>query len=123
MFNELSKEIYIYCDEFIDIIDKKAEVVNEVANIMVVLRESFNEKEKEELGFEALIETLKNNIEELKYEKESIKIYEKKDKIINLQEDLHKKETMLKDSEIKKGVLKRHEDILECAKIHRDYQI
>ena len=69
---------------------------------MVLLRETFNEKEKEELGLEALIETLENNIEELKYEKESIKIYEKKDTIINLEEDLHKKETLLKDSEIKK---------------------
>lgn len=122
LFNELSKELYIYCDEFIDIVDKKFALENEVANIIAILRESLHEKEKEDLELEKLIKTLENNIEELKYEEDSIKVYDVKDKIRDLEENLYKIEELIKDSEIKKERLKKYEKILECAKIHRDYQ-
>lgn len=75
LFNELAKELLEISDNFILTIDKRKNIENTIANIIVFLKESYENKINEELKLEKFIDTLKKEINELSYEKESIDIY------------------------------------------------
>lgn len=122
LFNELSKNIISSCDEFIDTIQKREALKNKIANVIAHLRKNLEDKEKEELSLEELINTLNDKITELNYEKESIKIYEKQDEMVNLEDVIKDQIKLVKESELRKNSLIRKSNIIECAKIHREYQ-
>ena len=102
--------------------EKKEETKNYIANVMAYLREKLQEKQNEEEELDRLIENINGQIEELKYEKESIKIYKKQDDINNLSNEAEKQQLLVNESEDRKKGLIRKINILECAKIHRQYQ-
>lgn len=122
LFNELSKNVISSCDEFIDTIEKKEALKNKIANVIAFLRKNLRDKEKEELSLENLINALNDKIIELNYEKESIKIYEKQDEIVSLEGTVKAQMKLVKESELRKNSLIRKGNIIECAKIHREYQ-
>lgn len=122
LFNELSKNIISSCDEFIDTIEKREALKNRIANVIAYLRENLQDKEKEELSLEDLINTLNDKITELNYERESIKIYEKQDEIVGLEDNIKSQGELVKESELREKSLIRKGNIIECAKIHREYQ-
>lgn len=122
LFNELSKDILACCEEFIHAVEKKEEIKNYIANVIEYLKEKFNDKENEELELEELAESLSDKINELKYEEESIKIYKKQDEIYSLEVSMKSKQAMVNESEERKNSLIRKGNVLECAKIHRQYQ-
>lgn len=122
LFDNLSKEVFKICEEFILTMEKKEETKNYIANVMAYLREKLQEKQNEEEELDRLIENINGQIEELKYEKESIKIYKKQDDINNLSNEAEKQQLLVNESEDRKKGLIRKINILECAKIHRQYQ-
>ncbi|AGK98602.1 hypothetical protein [Clostridium pasteurianum] len=122
LFNELSKDILICCEEFILTAEKREEIKNYIANVIVYLREKLEDKEKEEAALEQLIESLNDKIIELQYEEESIKVYKKQEEIDSLEADIKKHQELVNESEFRKNSLIREGNILECAKIHRQYQ-
>lgn len=122
LFNELSKDILLCCDEFISTVQKKEEIKNYIANVISYLKEELLNKEKEELELEELAKSLNDKIKELQYEEESIKIYKKQDEIYSLEAAINKQQAMMNESEGRKNTLERKVNILECAKIHRQYQ-
>ena len=122
LFKELSKDLIICCEEFICTAQKKEDIKNYIANVTLYLKENFESKEKEKVALEELLATLKDKISELKYEEESIKVYKKQDELYNLETGIKKQQGLVNESESKKNNLRRKENILECAKIHRQYQ-
>lgn len=121
-FNELSKDMFICCDKFIHTETKKEEIKNYIANVIEYLKYSLENKEKEYIDLEELIKNLSEKITELQYEEQSIKIYKKQDEIYGLEEESKKHQVLLNESEGRKNALIRKENILECAKVHRQYQ-
>lgn len=122
LFNELSKDILTCCEEFIHTTEKREEIKNYIANVIAYLREKLEDKEKEEAALEQLIESLNDKIIELQYEEESIKVYKKQEEIDTLEADIIKQQELVSESECRKNSLIRKGNILECAKIHRQYQ-
>lgn len=122
LFNQLSKDIFSCCDEFIGAISKREEIKNYIANVMRYLRERLEDKEKEDGALEVLVKELNGKITDLEYEEESIKIYNKQDEIYKLEASIKKQEQLAHESENRKNHLMKKQNILECARIHRDYQ-
>ncbi|NFO05072.1 hypothetical protein FDB23_13310 [Clostridium botulinum] len=122
LFNELSKELLDVSDEFILAIGKRKAIENTIANIIEFLKLSYKDKINEEQELEKLINDLYKEINELSYEKESISIYNKEDEIKELEGHLEQCYLLVNESESKIDSLNRKINILECAKIHRDYQ-
>ena len=121
LFNELSSNLLKCCDEFISNIEKKETIKNEIANAIYNLRENLDNTEKEEGKLEDTIITLLDEIKDLRYEEESIKIHKKQEEVKLLEIESKDYEEKLIDSEKRLNNLKRERDIFECAKIHRDY--
>ena len=122
LFNELSKEILLSCNEFISTSLKKDEIKNYIKNVICYLKENLEAKENEEAELEELKKSLYDKITELQYEEESIKIYKKQDEIYSLEDILKKEQQLMYESESRKNSLERKGNILECAKLHRQYQ-
>ena len=122
LFNELAKELLEISDNFILTIDKRKNIENTIANIIVFLKESYENKINEELKLEKFIDTLKKEINELSYEKESIDIYNKENEVKELELQLTQLNTVVNKSEVEIKNLNRKLNILECAKLHREYQ-
>lgn len=122
LFSELSKDIFACCNEFIHTVEKKEEAKNYIANVIEYLNEKLRDKKSEELELEELAKSLNDKINELEYEEESIKIYKKQDEIYNLEESSKRYQGLVNESEVRKNSLIRKGNILECAKIHRQYQ-
>lgn len=122
LFKVLSLEVRTCCDNFINTIEDREEKQNEMANVIACLRKGFKEEEAKELGLCKLIEELSDRITELKYEEASIDIYQKEDAIISLKEEQDSKALVLEEKEKREILLKKRVNILECAKIHRQYQ-
>lgn len=122
LFNELSKEILICCDEFIQTAEKKEEIKNYIANVTTYLKENLCNKEKEDLELETLINQLNDKITELEYEEQSIKIYKIQDEINNFESELKKHQELVNESDLRKKSLTRKANILDCANIHGQYQ-
>ncbi len=122
LFNDLSKNVLLSCDEFIVTSEKKEEIKNYIANVICYLQDNLQGKEKEELAVEELIKSLNDKITDLNYEEESIKIYKKQDEIYNLETAINRQQELLEESEARKTNLTRKGNILECARIHRQYQ-
>lgn len=122
LFNELSNELLEVSDDFILTIDKRKSIENTIANTIVFLKESYKNKVNEEHELEKFIDTLYKEINELSYEKESIDIYNKEDVVKELELQLIQLNTVANESEVEINNLIRKINILECAKIHRDYQ-
>lgn len=121
-FNELSKELLEVSDGFIEAIDNRKAIENKLANIIQFLRLSYKEKLNEEQQLDELVDNLNSQIKELLYEKESIAIYKKKDEKMELENKLSEESSLVIKSEKKKASLTKKRNILECAKIHREYQ-
>ena len=122
LFDELAKELLEISDNFILTIDKRKNIENTIANIIVFLKESYENKINEELKLEKFIDTLKKEINELSYEKESIDIYNKENEVKELELQLTQLNTVVNKSEVEIKNLNRKLNILECAKLHREYQ-
>ncbi len=122
LFIELSKDLDSHCDDFIAVINKKEEIKNYIANVIAFLKEKSKDKENEEEDLEKLIKELNDKIVELEYERESIKIYNKQDEIDSLDFDINRQKKFIDDSDIKKNNIIKMQNILECAKLHRQYQ-
>lgn len=121
LFNELSSNLLKCCDEFISNIEKKETIKNEIANAIYNLRENLDNTEKEEGKLEDTIITLLDEIKDLRYEEESIKIHKKQEEVKLLEIESKDYEEKLIDSEKRLNNFKRQRDIFDCAKIHRDY--
>ena len=87
-------------DNFILTIDKRKNIENTIANIIVFLKESYENKINEELKLEKFIDTLKKEINELSYEKESIDIYNKENEVKELELQLTQLNTVVNKSEV-----------------------
>lgn len=122
LFNELSKDLLSVSNEFILGINKREAIENTIANIIEFLKLSYDEKVYEDQELEKKINDLYYEINELNYEKESIAIYKEEDKIKELEGTLNEVSSLVSESECKKESLIRKSNILECAKIHRDYK-
>lgn len=122
LFNELSKEIINACEEFIDSVNKREEKKNQIANTLAYLKENLSDREREALELEGFINDLENQIQELNYERESIKIYNNKNEIEEIKENIQKQSDLVKDCENKEQNLERKCNVIECARIHRNYQ-
>lgn len=121
LFNELSSNLLKCCDEFISNIEKKETIKNEIANAIYNLRENLDNTEKEEGKLEDTIITLLDEIKDIRYEEESIKIHKKQEEVKLLEIESKDYEEKLIDSEKRLNNFKRQRDIFDCAKIHRDY--
>ncbi|WP_148335923.1 hypothetical protein [Clostridium perfringens] len=69
-----------------------------------------------------MINQLVEKIAELFYEEYSIKIYRKEDKIEELEEYVKELDNLVNKSKEEKKALNRKNEILECSKIHKEYQ-
>lgn len=121
-FNELATELIEASDTFILTIDEREDLENKIANIIQLLNKMHNSKVDEEVQLNNLIEALNKEIDELLYEKESIIIYKKKDELKSLEDELNEYKSLVSESKLNKDNLKRKNNILECARIHRAYQ-
>ncbi|SQB38805.1 chromosome segregation ATPase [Clostridium perfringens] len=122
LFNKLSEDIKNSCDEFILTIEERKGLENKIANIIRILKNNYEDKENEEKELECLINQLVEKIAELFYEEYSIKIYRKEDKIEELEEYVKELDNLVNKSEEEKKALNRKNEILECSKIHKEYQ-
>lgn len=122
LFNKLSEDIKNSCDEFILTIEERKGLENKIANIIRILKNNYEDKENEEKELECLINQLVEKIAELFYEDYSIKIYRKEDKIEELEEYVKELDNLVNKSEEEKKALNRKNEILECSKIHKEYQ-
>ena len=122
LFNKLSEDIKNSCDEFILTIEERKGLENKIANIIRILKNNYEDKENEEKELECLINQLVEKIAELFYEEYSIKIYRKEDKIEELEEYVKELDNLVNKSKEEKKALNRKNEILECSKIHKEYQ-
>lgn len=122
LFNKLSEELLEVSSDFILTIDKRKNIENTIANIIVFLKKSYENKVNEEVELEKFIDNLKKEINELSYEKESIDIYNKENEVKELELQLTQLNTVVNKSEVEIKNLNRKLNILECARLYNNYQ-
>lgn len=122
LFNKLSEELLEVSSDFILTIDKRKNIENTIANIIVFLKKSYENKVNEEVELEKFIDNLKKEINELSYEKESIDIYNKENEVKELELKLNQLNTVVNKSEVEIKNLNRKINILECARLYNNYQ-
>lgn len=122
LFNELSKEVSLKVEELLHLIENREQLENKIANIISFLKESIKENTREQEEVENTLEKLEKLINELKYEKKSLQIYNQEKECEEYKEDLNKQNDELEKSREEIAKLKRKRNILACAKLHKEYK-
>ncbi|SHH90024.1 hypothetical protein [Clostridium grantii] len=122
LFNELSKEIFSATNDFIETIDNRENLENEISNVIVYLRETLSSTNIEKNYIEEVINDLKEQVKELHYEKQSLEIYRKQEELDKSTEIKENQELLIEESENNLNRLNRRKNILSCSKLHKDYK-
>lgn len=122
LFNSKSNELYNECNKYIDTIENREETENKIANLISYLKKCLLEKEANGDDLKNELCSLKNDLNDLRYEEKSFEIYIEEDKKKKLEKELYENTEQLNAAEENRNLLKRKRNILFCARIYKEYK-
>lgn len=120
-FKLASDGILEAAQNFKDNIYNTKKLENKIANLYKLLNRNLDEREGKEKILEDNLDMIKANIDEIKYEKLSLEIYnlqDERDEFISLLESINEE---INSGLNRKLELERDKNIQECSKVHVDY--